>query len=167
MNNGLDKQGCIKPKKRAIDYKHNYGDEITLVSGGHWKDIALPYVMYYPRSDGGKRPLRVSVQKYWNVGQHFYANVCETDNYVWDSKENVWKRPWDSNNRHPDYPWLGGRSFSDRFDTATEAKNYVNKILAENFSPDTHQITDATGYGKLTDFKWDWADDFDPNSEEE
>jgi hypothetical protein len=152
-------------KKKASDYKHNYGDEITTVMGGKWKDVPKPYQLYYPRTDGGKRGLSVGVHKYYGVGVHFYASVREADNYVWDSAENVWRRPWDANDGNKLYPSLEGKDFSDKFDTHTEARNFVNKILKREFSPGTHEVTDGSGVGKISDFKWDFVEDFDPNEE--
>lgn len=101
--------------------------------------------------------------KYANVGVHFFASVDESENLVWNGE--TWAHPWDTD-RPPDAPELEGKSFHERFDTATEAKNFINTILAREFSADMHEPYDYLGFGQIVGFKWDWAEDFDPNGDE-
>lgn len=139
--------------------KKNVSGETSMIMGGYWKDIPTPYVFFHPNPKQ-KRRVRVGVMRYYGVGVHFYATVDEESNHVWDGKD--WRLPWGN---EEGFPVLTGKNFSERFDTYTEAVNFVNSVIAREFSPETHKLYDGSGYGKIEGFMWDFADDFDPNED--
>lgn len=136
--------------------KNISNDTSTVMGGSWWAKIPQPYRFLHP-TPVEKRKVRVEVTRYYGVGVHFYATVEERPNYVWDGE--TWRQPWAAGG----FPDLDGKRFSGRFDTYTEAVNFVNTRIAENFSPTTHELYDSSGFGKIENFQWFFADDFDPN----
>jgi hypothetical protein len=79
------------------------------------------------------RPVRIKVVKYELCpgARHYYVDIKEEDDVVWDGRIKGWRKPWNNTNNY-------GKSFSSKFDNVVQAKEYINKTINENFNPKKH-----------------------------
>ena len=61
-----------------------------------------------------------------SYAHHWYADVKEEHNCIWDGEEEGWRKCWDD-------PEGQGQTFSERFDTKSEARAWVYDIVQEHF----------------------------------
>ncbi len=61
-----------------------------------------------------------------SYAHHWYADVKEEHNCIWDEKEEGWRKCWAD-------PEGEGQTFSERFETKTEARNWALDIVREHF----------------------------------
>lgn len=69
---------------------------VMMSYGGHLADIPLPHRRCFP----GEWPRLVKVELTSWIGysagaKHWYADIEEEDNYLWDSAEKCWRIAWD------------------------------------------------------------------------
>ena len=83
-----------------------------------------------------RRGVTVTIGTFFGVGHHFYAEIEEQDDYVWDSCRKAWRRPWVA-------PPHGGQKFEERWSTVAAAERYVELILADHFP--RHKVVSAKG----------------------
>lgn len=99
--------------------------------GGYLREIPKPHKRKWPESRE-KRTVNISCSIYSGIGKHYYVSILEEDNPIWNAKREVWQKAWDDKKGK-------GKSFGTRsFDSHRQAMDHIRKILAENFSPETH-----------------------------
>lgn len=109
--------------------------------GGKLSEIPKPHRRLFD-DKRRKRKLKISVQVFYGIGRHYHVTVRQEDNPIWNpltqaqaspswrevqnmdyGKEIVgWQLAWDDEDGH-------GKSVLDKFDTLTQAKNFIKKAV--------------------------------------
>lgn len=103
------------------------------IFGGNAKDYPEPHKL--KSESGEKREVTIHLLTYIGFSPgavHYYAEVGEEDDMVWDEKENAWRKFWD----HPKE--LKGRVFEKQFLNEANARSWIRMIVKDHF-PD-HDI---------------------------
>lgn len=137
---------AARPEKYQLsrDDSGRLGPDST-TRGGKRAEVPEPHVRLHD-VPGYKRTVRVVISRFI-AARHFYASVEEEDNYIWDSGERTWRKPWDS-------PYLDGRRYGERFNTADAAEKFVQLCLDDNFKGADIEVKREwlnVGYGKEGD----------------
>lgn len=110
--------------------------------GSYLKDIPKPHRLRYPNSDpDDPRYVHIQLLSYMGVAPgatHYYAEIREEHNPVWDSRDAAgWGRPGEENGwaicwDHP-REWKG-RIFEEQFTSKAVANGWIKDILQEHFN---------------------------------
>ena len=108
--------------------------------GGYLRDIPKPHVRRWPSPTGELREVRVRVGVYDIVGgQHYYPDVWEEDNPIWNSIRLCWQVAWDDVEAK-------GRSYQHAgFERQMDARQWIANILAEHFPSSAYKVFRAGG----------------------
>lgn len=113
-------------------------DGASKISGGYLKEIPTPHVRRWPSVV--LRPVFVHIAVYDVVGgKHYYPDIKEQDNPIWNAKRECWQIAWDDEQAR-------GRAFiHPGFNRLIDAHEWVASILAEHFPPTTHKVLRTGG----------------------
>jgi hypothetical protein len=119
------------------------------LSGGHLKDIPLPHLRRSPRY--APRLVRIVIQHYAGIGVHWYVDIREEHNPIWNPLTNAeahpdwdniqgtewgqevigWQSAWDDDKGK-------GRTFhSPRLKSPHQAQNWIRETIAKHFQPES------------------------------
>jgi hypothetical protein len=98
--------------------------------GGYLKEVPLPHKRWY--NGRRKREVTIGVYVWWGTGSHYYVNVDEDDNAIWNTKEKLWHLCWDDPEK--------GKRFNRKFDNVGEAVKYVRTLVRKHFPKKTHKL---------------------------
>jgi len=94
--------------------------------GGNIAELPKPRRRRYGTRKREKRPVKVSVHKYYGLGQHYWVSLHEDDNPIWDKKEKGWRFCWDDNEGK-------GRIFSEPFLSMLSAQLWIEEMVKTEF----------------------------------
>jgi len=100
--------------------------------GGHLKDIPKPHRRWYD-DKRRKRTVEIEVMVFWGIGHHYYVNIKEDYNGIWNTKEETWQECWDDKNAR-------GKQFDKKFSNIIEARLWVETIRKKHFSKGRHKL---------------------------
>lgn len=121
--------------------------------GGYLREIPKPHVRKFGSvaigallPDGRiaeKRPVVVSIMKFYGIGQHLHVSIREDDNPIWNvdpnhwaqrlEKGGLWHEAWDDE-------MLRGLAFDESFVKRRDALAWVKSIAKKHFSTKTHRL---------------------------
>jgi len=107
--------------------------------GGNLSDIPLPHRRYFD-DKRRKREVRIILQTYFGIGTHYYIDLREEENPVWNPIDKVWQESWHDKDAK-------GLTFMGRFDTKQKAINWAYKMIQKHFPK--HRVV---GWGQS--IKW-------------
>lgn len=109
--------------------------------GGKLEDVPKPHFYLWDKLKR-KREVRVRITKFYGVGVHYYADLKEEDDAVWNrridppyTKQAHWQKCWND-------PKTDGRSFLRRCNTPEEAVEFVRQTQREHFPKKTHKLVE-------------------------
>ncbi len=109
----------------------DWGCSLTTCGAGSIRDLPRPYVREFPRPDGRRRDVRITVSTWIGFGgAHFYVNVSPEPNRVWDGRADeftpvgTWREFADDPRRWPRGVW----DLDGRFDTRDGALEHVKRL---------------------------------------
>lgn len=102
--------------------------------GGYLKDAIQPLVRKFPNNLGIKRELKLSVTKFWGVGEHYHVSIEEESNPVLCEVDGKlkWQLAWDDLDLH-------GLRDSEAFMTKEAVEQWVREAT-KDFSEETHRF---------------------------
>lgn len=115
------------------------GRQITgSIHGGYLKDAIQPLVRKFPNNLGIKRELKLSVTKFWGVGEHYHVSIEEENNPVLCEEDGklMWLSAWDDLDLH-------GLRDGEAFATIEAVKQWVREVT-KDFSEETHKFVWST-----------------------
>jgi len=119
--------------------------------GGYLKDAIQPLVRKFPNKFGIKRKLKLSLTKFWGVGEHYHVSIEEESNPVLcedDAGKLMWLSAWDDLDLH-------GLRDGDAFVTKEAVEQWVREVT-KDFSEETHAFIWSTL--SPIDGKWFYKD---------
>lgn len=121
-----------KPPKEGPDRKKSVGH-----IGGNLAEVPLPHVRFFPFGNY-RRKVIASISSYRGISigaKHFYANLREDDNPIWDTTVNGWRCCWDD-------PEGRGLELEQSVFTRKEAEEWIVETFRDKFSTKTHKLVD-------------------------
>lgn len=112
--------------------------------GGYLRDIPLPHERRWPGSTI-KRDATLRISN-WMV--HWWAEIVEDENPIWDSAQEVWRCCWDDDKS--DKSERGGRRIDGgKFSRRLEALHWGLGVLDTEFSDHKHYVNCQTRFDYL------------------
>lgn len=89
----------------------------------------IKHSFYYKKP----RPVKIKVMKhsFCPGARHYYVDIDEENDIVWDKKEKIWRRAIFNEKEC-------GKHFESKFDNVVQVKEYINKIVKNTFNPKIH-----------------------------
>jgi hypothetical protein len=94
-----------------------------------------------------KRPVKISVKKWYGDAHHWYVMIEEDDDELWvppskDHPEGMWWRPssW----------YRRGQKFDQRFKSEKAAHRFVDLVVKDFFSSKSHEFLKVTGLAETS-----------------
>jgi hypothetical protein len=120
------------------------------IHGGYLKEIKGMHMRRFP---GGKRVVKVSISTWIGMSfgaKHWYADIQEEFNPLWDKNEHAWRECWDD--------FIGqGKKFHRNCLSEAEAVSWCAKMIPKHFKPSLHKLQyDTMGHhtlGKIEGFE--------------
>lgn len=104
------------------------------IGGGKIAEFKKPLRRMYGPKSKRKRPVKVSVHRYYGLGPHYWATLHEDDNPFWDAKGKGWRLCWDDLKGK-------GRIMSEPFLSLTSATLWVREMQRKHFPPSRYKLS--------------------------
>lgn len=114
-------------------------------SGGHLAEIPEPRVRLHD-VPGYQREVSIHVTRYI-AGRHYWVDIREEGNPIWDAKEQTWAKAWDDRNGD-------GRSWGEKFNKPESAEDFIQLVLKDHFTGTVYRVTrdyETVTYGREGD----------------
>lgn len=112
--------------------------------GGHRADFPKVVQREFPASRK-RRKVTLTISIFFGIGRHYYVDLTEEDNPLWDPNQKCWVKPWDDVEAK-------GQRFSERFASERAAERWARRIIAKHFP--RHRIVRSGG----RDNRWHYKD---------
>ncbi|MFW5994574.1 MAG: hypothetical protein ACOCRN_00540 [Spirochaetia bacterium] len=96
-------------------------------------DIPEPHLRLFPDFAERRRRVEVKISRFRGYGRHFYVDMVEEDNPVWDEEAGDWIVT------AGDEAGAGQRRVMG-FTTERRARRWVEAVFAESFGEETHEL---------------------------
>lgn len=94
--------------------------------GGYLHEVPEPHIRMC--SLPGYRRVVVVKNLKFIAGGHYYVSITEEDDPVWDAKQQGWRYAWDDEKKR-------GRSFDARYSHIRFVQPWIDRTIAQHFSP--------------------------------
>jgi hypothetical protein len=108
------------------------GKGTKVCHGGYLKEVPKPHKRWYD-DKRRKRVVQIEVMVFWGIGHHYYVNIKEDWNGIWNAKDELWQECWDD-------PKARGKQFDKKFDNCVLAAEWVKQIQKKHFPKRTHKL---------------------------
>ena len=102
--------------------------------GGHLSELPKPHFRRFGPHRKEKRPVKVSVHRYYGIGQHYWVTLREEENPIWDAEIGGWRQCWDDDKSK-------GRIESEQFLSLTSATLWVRKMQKKDYPPSRYKLS--------------------------
>lgn len=99
----------------------------------HIDEIPHPHIRLFPHYSECKRRVVVKISLFRGYGHHFYVDLTEEHNPVWDEETGRWIVPAGDEDGAGEQRVMG-------FATERHARRWIEAIFHERFSEATHEL---------------------------
>lgn len=103
------------------------------MTGGYLREIPEPHVRYFSLPGARRRRVRVLVGVFSGIGRHYHVSSKVEDDYIWNEARELWQNPWDAQ-------FLAGAIDMQRFDSAHQARAYIEDVLTPKYPADAYEL---------------------------